>query len=47
MAYSVEFIINGRHAMLEQTFERKTSARDVAAGIEEEGYPTEIVEETQ
>jgi hypothetical protein len=30
-------------AKLEQTFQREQAARDVAAGIEEESYPTEVI----
>lgn len=46
MAYKVTFVINGRDATLDEEFTHERDAREAAAGIEQEGYPTEVVDTT-
>jgi len=44
MSYSVRFVINGRKAELDENFSAKRDAQEAAAGIEQEGYNTEIIQ---
>lgn len=44
MAYEVYFVIGGRRAKLETVFTSRTNAEQAASGVEQEGYPPEIVD---
>lgn len=43
MAYRVAFVINGREATLDEEFSHERGAREAAAGLEQESYPTELI----
>lgn len=44
MAYEVVFVINDRRAKLENTFTDESNAQEAAAGIDQKGYPVEVVD---
>lgn len=46
MVYKVTFVINGRDATLDEEFTHERDAKEAAAGIEQDGHPTEVVDTT-
>lgn len=47
MGYKVAFVINGRDATLDEEFTYERDAREAAAGLEQEGCPTEVIDTTK
>lgn len=47
MPYKVAFVINGRDATLDEKFTHERGAREAAAGLEQKGCPTEVIDTTK